>query len=495
MEAHLKQLHSALDESSEIGQLAFRKLAELQAEIVVLRKTLNLPKSKLYTMPEDLLSRIFSEVQKLEEHCKGAYRVSQVCKRWRKVSLDNGSLWADVKLEVRKRGAYENLQLFIARSNRAALDVTLDCSVRHGGRRREEGEPEADISHVQRAFMALIVAERHRLRTFHLIVQNAQQLGAISDYISTQEFPRLETLQLATSRYGDIFDWQDDITGSAQVAMGGSSMLRTIVTSGCDILAFRPSLQTVTNFSIQFRSARLYTYEDIYSLLTQMPLLEDLSLSKVKVPTPPSQDRVCTTNLKKLDLYKVSAQFFQYIVAPNLHEMEVNSVLGEEDQIQILPSQFPTLQELKISSSDKPDMVQLTSFFESILTVRKLTLPSSSSVHERALVVLMPKGRRNDVLPVLEHLVVDEVSQAAFCLLGRAASRVTGTKTVPRLTLDSKFVALVEKQHPGAMEWFAAQGVKVDTQEDKHRRFGPWSNNWNGESVPWSRKSNMITTE
>lgn len=472
---------------------------QLDAEVAGIRQAIGLPRTQLHVLPVAILSRIFEEAVTPQNLPPGgdcaapssrmAFTLSHASSRWREVALSTPSLWAVVPVEVRKRGSFELMATCFERSQDVALAVTLDFTTRDRSLTPANGR--VDISAAQRAFLAALLAKRHRVAELTLVLRTDEQRTTAAECLRSVEMPRLEKLVVRNSSRGNPHNGhrQQDVHGSTEVMLGGAPLLRTINFQGCALEAFCPPLRGVASITVDTQRESGHGVREICRLLLRVESLRQLDLASVSLALDKDNTPIAPVELPSLESLSVStaaARLCEHLTAPSLRVLTIHSAISIQEQSELLaswsrikPSQYPALAELNLiefsfSTSKVGVFERLFRSFPFVCHLRLSLNPWSIDRAFAALSGLDPSGSL--LLPCLQRVNTDAVSRAALTQLITACAGGSARRSPFRtLVCHPGFVRALVREHEDYITWMAAQGVAL---EEAGKGCDRWLRSW-----------------
>lgn len=467
---------------------------DLAMELAKIRRSLELPRSLLHKIPNQLLFRIFQEACALSgSHInnwglKTAFGISHTSRRWREVAISTPSLWTTVNVHPQKRGSYERMKTCFARSHGLPLSVNADLAARPSV---GQTQVQTIIGTVQHAYLVTILAEGHRIRELKLELQDEQQRTTVVECLKNLEMPELEIFVMQVPQRENIPNKEADNSASVEVLLGGAPSLRTVQLVGCAFQACYMPLQTVTTLVLSIEHY-VCSHQELQRLLLHAESLRDLSLSGYTIQPPQEGASDIVTEAPHLVTLRVtpqSAGLCEYLSAPALRTLTVDSASNKrsygflESWKRTDWERYPSLEELiplRVNFKAR-DWEQL---FELIPQLRRLKVSNHAGYAHNVLAALTVAGRV--LLPSLERIAVPTLPK--HILLDLIESRGGPGGALRILECNRHFVQALEGEHPNAVAWMAKKGVILEEpilQSGFHGHWKPSVEYWGEQPAPW----------
>ena len=330
-----------------------------------------------YNLPSETLSAIFeaglSNMPKTKERSRASLLdqprerttpfellVSSVSRRWRYVALQTPQLWT-VLVVGAVRLPHDLYDLYLYRSKKCSLDITLDCSNGHG---LSELDCEINVErHLER-----LIPHVGRWRKFTVRSPSGSCLSPLSHLRA----PALETL---------ILDFSNGRPGM-ELFSGGAPRLSSLELTEAN---FRPPLAAIKYLKLS-RSffGPLFSYDQFSRLIQPMRSLTCLSIAAVIVSD--------WTNHSPIELQSVLTLHIYF----NYRDTDSNT-------LRILD--FPAVETLTIHSSTKVAVEALTQSHRTYPHVQSLTLANDLEYGDRDNTPVTPTLDFISLLPNVRDVV------------------------------------------------------------------------------------------
>lgn len=488
---------------------------ELEGRLDAIRRALRIPRPRARSawdlLPGDVLSHVFFQLLELSnstprDTCILPFTLSYVCKRWRDCALGLPALWTKIYALPKERGWFRRMEICLARSGKALLDVNLDFSLWTGGVLLSA--PYVEMGAAQRTYIAAVAAHSSRWRSLEIYFQNQKQRVDAAGCLADVSVPNLEDLKVKMSTWGstdhpDVKD-PDGKPVSRAVFTGGAPSLRSVKYQYIALMWFLPPLANVQILEFDGGEYPIaHTREMFHHLLSTPTALRNLHISgaeiKERIDEAEQQQILEMPHLTSLSIGGNSLSAFGLLFGPQLRTLNIEGTCGDLDsrggdlQIEaylralsdIPGTRFPLLATLSLTNFECEDMETCLHFLQKVLTIETLGIWGERRWHVIRALCAKNKDGAVKALPNLRALATNTLPWTSFCELVMLRGRARALQTID---LSTEFIRESEGDATGMLSsWAQARDVTIQGRIMARPRYRRLDEVWTWGIASWKQ--------